>query len=141
MPWRIFGANKITHATHKRATLIVGATIYELITDLLTPKKPNEAYQEIVDRLAKHFKPTKSSIIAHFQFNSVFQFNGVPVNQSPILGNVVNCGLNLNEMLRDRLVCGVQDERIQKSLPAQPEDKLDLKHTVELAQLMELAGQ
>ncbi|XP_038047830.1 uncharacterized protein K02A2.6-like [Patiria miniata] len=43
-------------------------------------------------------------------------------------------------MLRDRLVCGVQNERIQKSLLAQPEDKLDLKRTVELAQSMQLAG-
>lgn len=42
---------------------------------------------------------------------------------------------SLDEMLRDRLVCGVNDERIQRRLLA--EDKLTFTKALQLAQAME----
>ena len=49
------------------------------------------------------------------------------------------CGYDagLEEMLRDRLVCGVNDPRIQKRLLAETE--LTLKKAFELAQAIEMA--
>ena len=142
-----FTANNITDSTRKRAILnsVVGSQTYKLISDLLAPKKPNQAtYIELVDTLEKHLKPTKSSIIARFQFNSRYRRSGETIADYlaalRALASDCNYGQKLDEMLRDRLVCGVQDERIQKSLLSQPEDKLDLKRTVELAQSMQLAG-
>ena len=144
---KYFTANNITDATRKRAILnsVVGSQTYKRITDFLAPKKPNEAtYPELVDRLEKHFKPAKSSIIARFQFNSRYRRSGESIAEylAALRALASDCtyGQNLDEMLRDRLVCGVRDERIQKSLLAQPEDKLDLKRSVELAQSMQLAG-
>ena len=43
----------------------------------------------------------------------------------------------LEKMLRDRLVCGVNDERIQRRLLA--ESQLEFKKTMELATAMETA--
>ncbi len=74
-----FTANNITDATRKQAILnsVIGSQTYKLISDLLAPKKPNEAtYQELVDKIEKHFKPTKSSIIARFQFNGRYWRSG-----------------------------------------------------------------
>jgi len=46
-------------------------------------------------------------------------------------------GATLDEMLRDRLVCGVHDIRIQRRLPAEP--KLTLRRTLDLAVAIEAA--
>ena len=46
-------------------------------------------------------------------------------------------GDSLNEMIRDRLVCGVNDRRIQRSLLAEPD--LTFKKAMEIAQAMEAA--
>ena len=46
-------------------------------------------------------------------------------------------GATLNEMLRDRLVCGVQDIRIQRRLLAEP--KLTLQRALDLALAIEVA--
>ena len=46
-------------------------------------------------------------------------------------------GDSLNEVIRDRLVCGVNDRRIQKRLLAEPD--LTFKKAMEIAQAMEAA--
>ena len=46
-------------------------------------------------------------------------------------------GDSLNEMIRDRLVCGVNDGRIQRRLLAEPD--LTFKKAMEIAQAMEAA--
>ena len=46
-------------------------------------------------------------------------------------------GDSLNDMLRDRLICGINDARIQRRLLA--ETKVDFKRTMEIAQAMETA--
>ena len=46
-------------------------------------------------------------------------------------------GITLDEMLRDRLVCGVRDIRIQRRLLAEP--KLTLKRALDLALAIEAA--
>jgi hypothetical protein len=47
-------------------------------------------------------------------------------------------GASLDEMLRDRLVCGVNEDRIQRRLLAEP--VLDLKKALEIAHGMETAA-
>ena len=49
-----------------------------------------------------------------------------------------NFGETLPEMLRDRLVCGISDEKIQRRLLAEP--SLTLKKSEEIALAMELAS-
>ena len=46
-------------------------------------------------------------------------------------------GDSLNEMIRDRLVCGVNDGRIQRRLLAEPD--LTFKKAMDIAQAMEAA--
>ena len=48
------------------------------------------------------------------------------------------CGFgdSLEDMLRDRLVCGVNDDRIQRRLLLEKEPRLDFKRALELANLI-----
>ena len=51
----------------------------------------------------------------------------------------IHCGYgdSLNDMLRDRLICGINDARIQRRLLA--ETKVDFKRAMKIAQAMETA--
>lgn len=141
-----FAANAIADADRKRAILnsIVGPDTYTLMSSLLAPKKPKEAtYQELTELLKKHFIPVKSTIVSRYKFNTRSRKPGESVQDfiAAIRTLAKDCkfGTTLNEMLRDRIVCGINDPRIQKNLLATAEDKLDLQKSIDLAQSMELA--
>ena len=55
------------------------------------------------------------------------------------LGQTCGFGDSLDDMLRDRLVCGVNDERVQRRLLSERETRLDFKRALELANMMESA--
>ncbi len=139
-----FVANKITDGTSKRAILNaeVGPVTFKLISSLLAPKKPKEAtYDEIVKLLETHFTPAKSIIVSRFTFNTRSRRQGESVSNyiAALRELAQDCNFqDLNEMLRDRLVCGINDNRMQKSMLAQG-DKLDFKKAKELALSLELA--
>ena len=76
----------------------------------------------------EHFKPKPSVIVERFKFNSRDQQQGETISVS--LGELrrlsENCefGATLDEMLRDRLVCGASNDKIQRRLLAEPNLKL-----------------
>ena len=142
-----FEANELTDPDRKRAILnsVVGAETYQLITRLLAPRKPKDAtFEEITTAVQNHCCPTTSVIVERFKFNSRFRRPGESVANyvAELRGLAQKCdfGTSLQEMLRDRIVCGVNDDRIQKNLLAQG-DKLDFKKALEMATTMELAEQ
>lgn len=49
-------------------------------------------------------------------------------------------GTTLDDMLRDRLVCGINDDHIQRRLLAEPDDKMTLVRAMALATAMETAA-
>ena len=55
------------------------------------------------------------------------------------LGQTCGFGATLEDMIRDRLVCGVNDDKIQRRLLAVTETKLDFKKALELAGGIETA--
>ena len=76
-----------------------------------------------------------------FKFNCRFRKQGETVQQyvAELRSLSVHCDFHdqLEEMMRDRFVCGVNDERIQRRLLA--ESRLDFKKALELATAMEIA--
>ena len=143
-----FMANEITDAARKRAILhsVVGPETYKLISSLLSPTKPKDStYEEIVEKLKKHFTPIKSSIMARHLFDNSLRHQGESVTDYLACLRTIakDCkfGHGLDEKLRDRFETGINDPHMTKNLITVAEDKLDLKKAVEVAQALELANE
>ena len=118
-----FVANGVDTPETRRAVLLssCGAPTYRLIRNLSTPLKPGEkTYKEIVELVASHLQPKPSVIMQRFKFNSRVRGEGEStadfVAALRQLSEHCAFGDTLQDVLRDRLVCGVKDERIQRRL-------------------------
>ena len=140
-----FAANDIVNEAKKKAILLTvcGPTTYQLLKSLLQPISPaDKTYSELLDVLSNHFNPTPSPIVQRFKFNSRVRQSGESVAtyvaELKLLGE--HCGFadRLNEMVRDRLVCGINDPHIQRRLLQ--ESDLTYKRAFEIAQAMEVAS-
>ena len=140
-----FDANGIDEEAKKRSILLsmIGPAAYKLLRDLITPKKPAElSYKELVEAMSKHHNPAPSEIVQRYKFNSRVRRSGESIAaftaELRSLAKFCNFGDCLDDMLRDRLVCGVADVQIQKRLLA--ETKLSLQKATEIALGMEAAA-
>ena len=122
----------------RRAILlsVCGSKTYALARDLLQPAKPAETtFKKIVDELGKHFSPKPSEIVERFKFHSRNRKDGEGVATYVAglrkLTEHCNFGETLPEMIRDRLVCGINDEKIQRRLLA--EQELTFKKAVDIS--------
>ena len=139
-----FAANDVTAAGKKRAILLsaCGASAYQLIRNLLSPAKPDEkSFAAIVAVMRSHYHPRPSAIVQRYSFNSRSRKEGETLSMyvAELRKISAECeyGEALNEMIRDRLVCGVNDGRIQRRLLADPD--LTFEKAMALAQAMEAA--
>ena len=84
-----------------------------------------------------------SIIVQRFKFNSRSRQPGENVStylsELRSIAEVCNFGLSLDDMLRDRIICGINNDQIQHHLLS--ESKLTLKRALELAQGLETAMQ
>ena len=140
---QFFLANNIDD-DHKVPTLLslIGGKTYALLRDLLTPEKPaTKSFQEIVTTLQQHLSPKPLEIAERFRFYKRNQREGETVltyvADLKKLAAHCNFGANLNEALRDRLVCGLRNVQIQKRLLS--EAKLKYSKALEIAVAMETA--
>ena len=88
----------------------------KLARDLLHPAEPVEtAFKKIVDTLEKHFSPKPSEIVERYKFHSRNrkEDEGVAGYVAELHKLTEHCdfGESLPEMLRDRLVCGINNEK------------------------------
>ncbi|XP_077861637.1 uncharacterized protein LOC144342207 [Saccoglossus kowalevskii] len=139
-----FIANEITDTTKRRAVLlsVCGAKTYSLMRSLVSPDKPSDkTYTELCELMQAYYHPKPSPIVQRFKFNSLVRKPGQSVAEfvADLRHIAEHCdyGATLQEMLRDRLVCGIQDDRIQRRLLS--ESALDFKKAMELAQGIEIA--
>uniref|UniRef100_A0A1A7YSF0 Gypsy retrotransposon integrase-like protein 1 n=2 Tax=Iconisemion striatum TaxID=60296 RepID=A0A1A7YSF0_9TELE len=120
---QFFEANEINDGEKQRAILlsVVGASTYSLMRNLLSPIKPKEkTYDELVTLLKNHFDPKPSEIVQRYKFDSrsrkpeesVMEY----VAELRRLAQDCNYGNTLEQKLRDRLVCGINEDRIQRRL-------------------------
>ena len=108
----------------------------------MSPTQPKEkTFEELVEVVKKHHNPKPSVIVERYNFNTRIRKQGetVAAYVAQLRRMTEHCefGTTLEDMLRDRLVCGIQHKRIQRHLLM--ESKLTFQKAVELAQSIESA--
>ena len=128
MTWRRATRNKLFSLAHV-------VWIHTQLSEPLSPDLPStKTFDEIAEAAGKHFNPKSSSIVQRFRFNSrtwkeeaVAEF----VAQLRQLSEHCQFGDTLSDMLRDWIVCGINDQHIQQRLLAQSD--LTLAKAMELS--------
>ena len=102
-----------------------GPATYQLIRSFLAPVKPtSKTFAKLVTLVQEHQQPTPSPIVQRFNFNSRVQHAEESISEFVAklrkLAEHVHCeyGESLDEMLRDRIVCGCKDKKLQCRLLA-----------------------
>lgn len=122
---------------------VCGSKVYKLMSDLLAPTKPGDkSYDELVKIMQDHYAPKPSEIVQRFKFNNRFRQQNESVSDYvAALRNIAeHCNFNdtLETMIRDRIVCGIANDRIQRRLLS--EQDLTFKKAYEISHAMEMAA-
>ena len=127
-----FAANNIEDAALKRSVLItvMGEAAYARLRRNVAPAKVDDkTFDELVKVMSDHCNPSPSVIMQRYKFNT----RGRQPNESvmtyvaELRALAEHCKFPtdfLNELLRDRLVCGINDQQIQRRLLAKRDLKL-----------------
>lgn len=100
---------------------VIGADTYRLLKNLISPDKPStKTYRQLCEALGNHYKPKPLIIVERFRFQKRNQHDGES-NADYIVALKhlsTNCdfGAHLDEALRDRFVCGLKSEELQRRL-------------------------
>lgn len=121
---------------------LVGDSTYELIVNLVSPKKPKDMkYEEIIAIVREHLQPTPSALAERYRFRQRRQSPGENVTQyiAALKKMCKYCefGAALNDNLRDQFVCGLSSDLIRQRLFAETE--LTFARAMNLASSMEAA--
>ena len=118
-------ANAIEDPAKKRSFLLsaCGTGTYKLIKTLFSPAEvTTKSFDDIVKLVQDHFQPKPSVIMRRFRFNtSVRQpAESVTAFVARLRDLATHCeyGDAMKEMIRDRLVCGIRNDGLQRSLLA-----------------------
>ena len=116
-------ANEIQDDTKKRAILLsaCGAKIYKLFKGLIDPEKPSTvSFINLIQTMKKHQSPTPNQIAERFNFNIRDRTETESVSSYVVelrrLTQHCDFGTALQDMIRDRLVCGIRNVKIQQRL-------------------------
>lgn len=138
-----FEAN-IVEDDRKVAVLLtlIGAKTYETLRSLLAPELPRDKpFDELLGILRKHFDPQPLLIAERFRFYQRSQKTDESIADyiADLRRLSIKCefGEFLDQALRDRFVCGVRTESIQKKLLTEAD--LTMKRAQEIAQSIESA--
>lgn len=120
----------------------IGAPTYSLLSDLLAPELPSgKTFGEISAVLQLHYEPKRAIIAERFHFHKRDQAEGESVaNFDAALRKLAtHCqfAANLEDSLRDRFVCGMRHQAMQRRLLS--EKDLTYRKAVEIAHVMEAA--
>ncbi len=113
--------NKITDEAEKRSVLLTscGPVTYHVVRGLVQPASPNDkTFDELCTLVQNHFSPRPSEIVQLFRFNSRVRESRETVQtylaELRRLFEHCNFGNTLDDMLRDRIVCGINNAALQK---------------------------
>lgn len=129
----------------RRAVLltVIGSETYSVLRALLSPSKPSETeYGAIIACLKAHFEPGVSPIVARYQFHNCCR--APSESASAFLKRLreasgpCDFGATLDEAIRDRLVCGINNAAMTRRLLG--ESSLTLKSATDIVLAMESAS-
>ena len=139
-----FVANDIEDVTRKRALLLsnIGARGYKLARSLSQNDPTSKTYSELKKLLLDHINPKPNEISQRFVFYRRDRRSGESVKdyvaQLRKLSEHCNFANNLEENLRDKFVCGLNDAPVQQKLLATK--GLTLGMALEISVAMEAAA-
>ncbi len=140
-----FIANDITSAAKQKATFLVvmGPSTYKLLRSLIAPAKAEDKpLDELTKVLQDHFSPKPSAIVQRSKFYNRVRRHGESVttflSELRKLAEFCNFENKLEDMLRDKLICGINDTAMQRKLLSEG-DQLTLEDALKLALSMETA--
>ena len=130
----------------KRARLLsgLGQEGYRKVKTILAPSQLSEvSYDDIKRTVQNHMDPKPSIIISRFKFHKKVQGaeQGIKefVADLRVMAGRYDFGATMDLMLRDRFVCGVHDQVLQKRLLSE-EDSLTFEKAQKIALAMETAA-
>ena len=129
-------ANAITNEAQQRAILLstVGQSTYQAFRELTYPKKPKEhKFIELCDLMRKHLKPTVPSMAVER-----VKFHASVRNDNQSIADYVTSLKKLDDELRDRLLCGVNDSRMRNKMLDVELSELTFDKTFKICQRVEL---
>ena len=141
-----FVANDTDNAGKQKVILLsaCGSKTYKLMCDLFPPKKPGDkTFLQLKQALQDHIHPKHSEIVQRYQKKNHLHFGQEHesvsnfVSQLRSLSTDRNFANTLERMLRDRLVCRINNYRIQRRLLA--EKDLTFVKALDIATALELA--
>ena len=135
---QFFTANSIPD--EKKASVLlstIGATAYRTVGNLVAPRKPSEVtYLRIIEVMGDFYNLKPLVTVQRFHFYSWFrqpeESTSTFVAELRNLTKDCDFGASLEDNLRDRLVCGIADQVLQKRLLS--EQNLTFKMAFEIAQ-------
>ncbi|XP_060063527.1 uncharacterized protein K02A2.6-like [Ylistrum balloti] len=122
---------------------LIGGRTYNVLRDLTATDRPaTKTFNELVAILKNHLSPKPLLIAERFRFHKRDQKEGESVRdyvaQLRKLSEHCEFGVVLMESLRDRFVCGLKNEAVQKKLLS--EKDLSFDKAVDIAVAMETAA-
>ena len=123
---------------------VIGAEVYETLRSLLAPDRPRDKpFDALLQVLKKHYEPKPLVIAERFRFYQRGQKLGESIAEfvADLRRLSIRCefGEFLDQALRDRFVCGVRSEALQKKLLTEAD--LTMTRAQEIGQGMECADQ
>ena len=99
---------------------VIGGMAYKIVRNLVAPASPKDkTYTELMDALSAHFSPKPLVIAERYRFHKRDQRPGESiatyVAELRRFARHCNFGTNLDDCLRDRLVCGLSNTHIIKN--------------------------
>ena len=142
--WLFMETNRVTDASKKRATFlsVVGPTTLQVLQSLITPANPSDkTFKELTEVLKTHFNLEPSEIVERYKFHTRLWRPGKSfatyLSELRALSVSCNFGPVLDDMIRDQLVCGINNDQMQKRLLSKPKLMLEkatkIVHSVESA--------
>ena len=139
-----FIANDVTDEKKQTGIFltIIGNETYRLLRNLLAPESPaGETVKTLSETLIDHLKPQPIIIAERYYFYCRDQLENETITEylAELRKLTLNCDFKdfLDQALRDRFVCGLQNNSIRRRLLS--ERKLTLKSAIELPKTMDNA--
>ena len=130
-------------ANRKRAIFLteIGPDAFSTLSNLLAPEKPKDTpFSDVVKALEKHYNPAPFEIAESFHFGTRYQKQDESISYFMALKKLsihCNYGEFLNQALRDRFVCGLNNPKIQNKLLNT--ENLSFEKACQIAKSMEMA--